>query len=99
MPVLSNSMLVTESMPLPMRGNTAKNFRFEKLLQSGNSETLQQHALTVEFTTNPAWYAVQALPYLMEYPYECAEQTFNRYYANAIATKIANALSTIKRNI
>ncbi|MEP6725338.1 MAG: alpha-2-macroglobulin, partial [Bacteroidota bacterium] len=91
LPVLTNSMLVTESMPLPMRGNAAKNFRFEKLLQSGNSETLQQHALTVEFTTNPAWYAVQALPYLMEYPYDCAEQTFNRYYANAIATKIANA--------
>ena len=95
-PVLTNSMLVTESMPLPMRGNAAKNFRFEKLLQSGNSETLQQHALTVEFTTNPAWYAVQALPYLMEYPYECAEQTFNRYYANAVATKIANATPKLK---
>ncbi|MEO5681139.1 MAG: alpha-2-macroglobulin family protein [Chitinophagaceae bacterium] len=96
MPVLSNSMLVTESMPLPMRGNAAKNFRFEKLLQSGNSETLQQHALTVEFTTNPAWYAVQALPYLMEYPYDCAEQTFNRYYANALATKIANTSPRLK---
>ncbi len=96
MPVLSNSMLVTESMPLPMRGDAAKNFRFEKLLQSGNSETLQQHALTVEFTTNPAWYAVQALPYLMEYPYECAEQTFNRYYANAVAAKIANASPKLK---
>ena len=96
MPVLTNSMLVTESMPLPMRGDAAKNFRFEKLLQSGNSETLQQHALTVEFTTNPAWYAVQALPYLMEFPYECAEQTFNRYYANAIATKIANSSPRLK---
>jgi len=96
LPVLTNSMLVTESMPLPLRGNTAKNFRFEKLLLSGNSETLQQHALTVEFTTNPAWYAVQALPYLMEFPYECAEQTFNRYYANSIAAKIANASPKLK---
>ena len=96
LPVLSNSMLVTESMPLPMRGNAAKNFKFEKLLQSGGSETLQQHALTVEFTSNPAWYAVQALPYLMDYPYECAEQTFNRYYANAVATKIANTSPRLK---
>jgi hypothetical protein len=39
----------------------------------------------VNFTGNPAWYAVQALPYLMEYPYECAEQTFNRLYANTVA--------------
>ncbi|HTL08652.1 MAG TPA: alpha-2-macroglobulin family protein, partial [Chitinophagaceae bacterium] len=91
LPVVSNSLLVTETMPLQMRGNSAKNFRFEKLLQSGNSETLQQHALTVEFSSNPAWYAVQALPYLAEYPYECAEQSFNRYYANALASKIATA--------
>ena len=41
--------------------------------------------LTVEYTSNPAWYAVQALPYLMEYPYDCAEQTWNRYYANSLA--------------
>ena len=91
LPVLSNSILVTESMPLPVRGSGAKNFKFEKLLQSGNSETLQQHALTVEFTSNPAWYAVQALPYLIDYPYECAEQTFNRYYANALASMIAGS--------
>ncbi len=52
--------------------------------------------LTIEYTTNPAWYAVQALPYLMEYPYECAEQTFNRYYANALASKIANSSPKIK---
>ncbi|HEY4150847.1 MAG TPA: alpha-2-macroglobulin family protein, partial [Chitinophagaceae bacterium] len=71
LPVLTNTMLVTESMPLPVRGNGSRNFKFEKLLQSGNSETLQQHALTIEFTSNPAWYAVQALPYLADYPYEC----------------------------
>jgi hypothetical protein len=39
---------------------------------------------------------VQALPYLMEFPYECAEQTFNRYYANAIASKIINSSPKIK---
>ncbi|MBC7903061.1 MAG: alpha-2-macroglobulin, partial [Gemmatimonadaceae bacterium] len=69
---------------------------FEKLLKSGNSETLQQHAITVEFTTNPSWYAVQALPYLAEYPYECAEQIFNRYYANALASMIANSTPKLK---
>ncbi|MEO5783505.1 MAG: alpha-2-macroglobulin family protein, partial [Ginsengibacter sp.] len=95
-PVLTNRMLVTETMPLPVRGNTTKNFTFQKLLNSGNSTTLSNFSLTTEFTTNPAWYAVQALPYLMEYPYECAEQTFNRYYANSIATKIVNSSPKIK---
>ncbi len=91
LPVLTNRMLVTESLPLNMRGNGTKQFKFEKLLQSGNSESLNHQALTVEYTSNPAWYAVQALPYLMEYPYECAEQVFNRYYANALASMIANS--------
>ncbi|HLK27223.1 MAG TPA: alpha-2-macroglobulin family protein [Puia sp.] len=96
LPVLSNRMLVTESLPLNMNGSGKKDFKFQKLLQSGNSETLNNHSLTVEYTSNPAWYAVQALPYLMEYPYECAEQTFNRFYANALASKIVNSSPRIK---
>ncbi len=95
-PVVTNRMLVTETMPLPMRGNGTKDFKFEKLINSAKSETLSNYGLTIEYTTNPAWYAIQALPYLMEFPYECAEQTFNRYYANAIATKIVNSSPKIK---
>jgi hypothetical protein len=97
LPVLTNKVLVAESLPMPMRGNGTKDFTFKKLLESGNSETLQHQSLTVEYTSNPAWYAVQALPFLMEYPYECAEQTWNRYYANALATKIANASPRVKQ--
>lgn len=97
MPVLTNRMLVTETMPLPMRGSGTKNFSFDKLLNSGNSETLQHYSLTLEYTSNPAWYAVQALPYLMEYPYDCAEQTWNRYYANSLASFIANSSPRIKQ--
>ena len=97
LPVLTNRMLVTETMPLPMRGTGTKNFTFEKLLNSGKSETLQNYSLTLEYTSNPAWYAVQALPYLMEYPYECAEQTWNRYYANSLASHISNSSPRIKQ--
>ncbi len=96
LPVVSNRMLVTESLPLNMNGDGTKQFRFEKLLQSGASETLNHHALTMEFTSNPAWYAVQALPYLMEYPYECVEQTFNKFYANALASRIAGSSPRIQ---
>lgn len=95
-PVLTNSTLVTETLPLTMRGDGTKAFTFEKLLKSDGSETLQQHALTVEYTGNPTWYAVQALPYLMEFPYECSEQVFNRYYANTLATYIVGKLPGVK---
>src|SRR3569623_467911 len=89
-------MLVIETMPLPMRGDGSKGFKFEKLLHSDTSKTLTNYALTVEYTTNPVWYAIQALPYLIEYPYECTEQTFNRFYANALAEKIVNSSPKIK---
>lgn len=91
LPVLPNRMLVTESMPIWMKGNGMKHFTFEKLLGSSKSTTLAHQSVTVEYSSNPAWYAVQSLPYLMEYPYECAEQTWNRYYANSLASHIVNA--------
>jgi len=96
MPVLSNRMLVTETMPMWVRSNQSKTFVMDKLLHN-NSKTLKNHRLTLEITSNPAWYAVQALPYLMEYPYECSEQTFARYYANTLASHIANQNPKIKR--
>ena len=95
-PVLTNRMLVTESLPLPIRGKTTKDFQFTKLINSSSSKTLSHHKLTLEFTANPAWYAVQALPYIMEYPYECAEQVFSRYYGNKLASYIANSSPKIK---
>jgi uncharacterized protein YfaS (alpha-2-macroglobulin family) len=95
-PVLNNRMLVTETLPMPVKGNETKNFTFTKLVNSKSSSTLKNHKLTLEFTSNPAWYAVQALPYMMEYPYECAEQVFTRFYANSIASYIANSSPKIK---
>ena len=76
LPVLSNRMLVTETLPMWIRSNQTKTFTLDKL-KNNTSTTLKNHKLTLEITSNPAWYAVQALPYLMEYPYECNEQTFS----------------------
>ena len=95
-PVLTNRMLVTESLPLWLTGKQTKSFRMEKLLNSYTSTTLKHHKLTLEYTSNPAWYAIQALPYMMEFPYECSEQVFSRYYANAMASHIANSQPRIK---
>ena len=97
LPVLSRRVLVTESLPLPVRGRQTRAFRFDRLIDSGKSDTLRHQSLTVQMVSQPAWYAVMALPYLMEYPYECSEQTFNRLYANALARQIANANPKIRR--
>ncbi len=90
LPVLTNRMLVTETLPMWVRSNQTKTFTLNKL-KNNTSTTLSNHKLSLEITSNPAWYAVQALPYLMEYPHECNEQTFSRYYANSLASYIANS--------
>jgi uncharacterized protein YfaS (alpha-2-macroglobulin family) len=96
LPVVTNRILVTETMPLPIRGKQQKKFTLQKMA-SNESKTLKHHKFTLEYTSNPAWYAVQALPYLMEYPFDCVEQSFSRFYANSIATHIANGNPRIKQ--
>jgi len=96
LPVLPNRMLVTESMPMIVRAGQTRNFSFDKLVNQ-SSTTLKNKTLTLEYTNNPAWYGVQALPYMMEFPYECSEQIFSRYFANSLATNIVTKLPAIKQ--
>lgn len=88
LPVLSNRIMVTESVPINMRKYGEKTFTLPTLLNMNQSSTLTPLNVSVEFSTNPVWYTLQALPYLIEYPHECAEQTFNRLYAHAVASSI-----------
>lgn len=97
LPVLTNRVLVTESIPLMIRGNEERSFDWKGLRNSSSSSTITHERITVEFSTNPAWYAVLALPYLMEFPYECSEQVFNRFYANALASSVANSAPAIRQ--
>lgn len=91
LPVLSRRILVREAVQLNVRGNATKSFKFDNLLASKGSETIRHQDLTVRAVSRPAWYAVLSLPYLMEFPHECCEQTFSRYYANALGDFIANS--------
>jgi len=97
LPVLSRRIYITESLPLPIRGPGTKKFEFTRLVKSEKSNTLQHKGLTVQMVSNPSWYGVMALPYLMEYPHECSEQIFNRLYANSLARTIANSDPKIRR--
>ncbi|MDA3615974.1 alpha-2-macroglobulin family protein [Polluticaenibacter yanchengensis] len=96
LPVLTNRMLVTESLPIYINGSDTKSYTWDNFKNGQKSSTLTNESITVEYTTNPVWNVVQALPYLMEYPYECAEQTWSRYYANMLALKIVNEHPRIK---
>lgn len=86
-PVFTNRIFITEALPIWLNPNEEKTFSLENL-KNNTSPALKNHQLIFEYTSNPVWTAIKALPYLVEYPYECAEQTFARYYANNLASHL-----------
>ncbi|GAB2599356.1 alpha-2-macroglobulin family protein [Spirosoma areae] len=98
-PVLPNRMLVTDTRPFWVNGRETKEFRLKELTNLNPELPVQHERLTVEVTGNPAWYALQSLPYLMEYRYECAEQLFSRLYANSLAAHIVGSKPAFKQVI
>lgn len=98
-PVLPNRMLITDTKPFWVNGRDKKEFRLPELTNLNPELPAQHERLTVEVTSNPAWFALQSLPYLMEYRYECAEQLFSRLYANSLAGYIVNSKPAFKQVI
>jgi uncharacterized protein YfaS (alpha-2-macroglobulin family) len=97
-PVLPNRMLVTESLPLNIRGGQTRTFSFDEI-EKNTSPTLENYRLTLEFTSNPAWYAVQALPSLTAPQSDDVLSWFAAYYSNTWAVRIANSTPKIKQII
>ncbi len=85
LPVLSRRQLVMETLPLFITKKGTKTFSFNDLPSS--KENLVSCKL--QFTPDARWNALLALPYLMEYPYDCNEQLFSKLYANSISSFIA----------
>lgn len=96
-PVLPSRIFITESIPIHIREKETKEFTQKTLAELSKRDTLEPYSLIVEMSSNPIWYAIQALPYLIEYPYQCSEQVFNRIYANYISRYILHSDPEIKR--
>ncbi|MDO5522876.1 MAG: hypothetical protein Q4G48_02395, partial [Bacteroidia bacterium] len=96
--VLPNRMLVTESMRMDVNGTQTKEFTMDRLVNK-QSNTLQDYRLTLEFTSNPAWYAVQALPVLSNPESENAVSWFASYYANTLGMHISKAYPKVSAMI
>lgn len=97
LPVLSNRTLVTETLPLAMQGSGEKTFRLQPLLYHPSTDTRSSYGLTVEYASNPVWYAIQALPSLTEKTNDdCAGQVFDHYYAASLAAAIAQKMPRLQ---
>ncbi|MGA1619033.1 MAG: alpha-2-macroglobulin family protein, partial [Pirellulales bacterium] len=85
LPVLPRKVLVTETIPVTVRGGETRQVSLDKLAASADNPAIESQSLVVQAVSNPAWYAVLALPYLMEQPDESIDTLFHRLYANAYA--------------
>ena len=87
LPVLSNEVFMTETYPLMVRENSEKTFDFDF-----QNENERNQGLTLNICANPVWYAIQSLPYLSQETGQYADAAFNIFYANSLASYIANSI-------
>jgi hypothetical protein len=66
-------------------------------LAASKGSAIESQSLVVQAASNPAWYAVLALPCLMEEADESTETLFTRLYANSLARHLATSDPRIAR--
>jgi len=88
--VLPRRVLVSESVPVIIRGPGSRKVSLERLAKSAGTD-IQSQSLVVQATSNPDWYAVLALPSIMEDSDESTETLFTRLYANSLARHLATS--------
>ena len=99
LPVLSSEIFLTQTLPITVMAETEKTFDFEAIANPKSHE--RDYSLTLNFSTNPVWYAVQSLPYLANVQTNYAENAFYVFYANSLSAYLAdhvpNLMAYIKR--
>ena len=87
LPVLTDKQWMTETLSLQVKGGESQEVSLKDLF-NGQSKTAQDRQLTIELTSTPIWYAVQALPVVGNPQQDDAFSWASAYYANAVARKI-----------
>ncbi|HRS23629.1 MAG TPA: alpha-2-macroglobulin family protein [Paludibacteraceae bacterium] len=95
LPVLPDKILVTESLPMTVRGHQTKTFQFESLQKKFSQ--VETKNLTLEFAAQPVWYAIQALPTLAEPENQNAVDYFAAYYVSTLAAYIVQSYPEIEK--
>ena len=88
--VLPRRVPVTETIPLTIRGPGTRRVTLDRLAKSAGT-AIESQSLVVQAASNPAWYAVLALPVIMEDADESTETLFTRLYANTLARHLATS--------
>ena len=100
LPVLSNRELVVNTLPITLHQPGEQSFDLSKLFlnkEGKQAKGAENAKVTVEYTNNPSWLMVKALPSISNPDEEDAISLMSAIYANTITTYIQKHLSLEKQ--
>ena len=100
LPVLSNRELVVNTLPITLHQKGEQNFDLSRLFlnkEGKQAKGAENAKVTVEYTNNPSWLMIKALPSISNPDEEDAISLMSAIYANTITTHIQKHLSLEKQ--
>ncbi|MBM4394906.1 MAG: hypothetical protein FJ087_04370 [Deltaproteobacteria bacterium] len=95
-PVLPGRMHLAQSRFVTLKGKQVRQMKFADLARNDDPSLInEQMVVTID---GQLFYSVlSAVPYLVRYPYECTEQTLNRFISTGILTSMFEKYPSVKR--
>ena len=96
LPVLSNRELVVNTLPITLHQKGEQNFDLSKLFlnkEGKQAKGAENAKVTIEYTNNPSWLMVKALPSISNPDEEDAISLMSAIYANTITAHVQKHLS------
>lgn len=96
LPVLSNRELVVNTLPITLHQKGEQNFDLSKLFlnkEGKQAKGAEEAKVTIEYTNNPSWLMVKALPAISNPTEEDALSLMAAIYANTITNHVQKHLS------
>ena len=96
LPVLSDRELVVNTLPITLHQQGEQSFDLSKLFldkEGKQAKGTEEAKVTVEYTNNPSWLMIKALPAISNPDDEDAISLMSAIYANTITTYIQKNLS------
>ena len=96
LPVLSNRELVVNTLPITLHQKGEQSFDLSKLFlnkEGKQAKGTEEAKVTIEYTNNPSWLMVKALPAISNPDEEDAISLMSAIYANTITAHVQKHLS------
>jgi hypothetical protein len=87
LPILPSRIRLSQSRTATLDGAETEVLRFDELTSS-TDPTRESDRLVVTLDGQLFYGVLGALPYLVDYPYECTEQTLNRFVSTAVVSSV-----------